>query len=106
MERSDWLALRDVRDVPSPPPSKRDPFSYHRPQVERQWDPLVARSNTYLGLINGGMPNVHWYVFNGINYLRWQGLLLCLRARPIGMRISVHTLRRQHLSLLSSCSDL
>ena len=38
------------------------------PQAERQWVPKVSRANSYLGLVNADMINVHWYVFNQINY--------------------------------------
>ena len=32
----------------------------------------MARSNAYLGLVTANMINLHWYVFNQINYVRWQ----------------------------------
>ena len=41
------------------PPMTFEP-EMNGPQVERQWVPAIARSNAYLGLINGNMANVHW----------------------------------------------
>ena len=57
------------------PPNTFEPI-FNGLQAERQAVPEVARSNGYLGLITANLIHHNWYVFNPINYVRWQNVAL------------------------------
>ena len=57
------------------PPNTFEPV-FNGLQAERQAVPEVARSNAYLGLITANLIHHNWYVFNSINYIRWQNVAL------------------------------
>lgn len=57
------------------PPNTFEPV-FNGLQAERQVVPDVARSNAYLGLITANLIHHNWYVFNPINYIRWQNVNL------------------------------
>jgi hypothetical protein len=57
------------------PPNTFEPV-FNGLQAERQVVPEVARSNAYLGLITANLIHHNWYVFNSINYVRWQNVNL------------------------------
>lgn len=57
------------------PPNTFEPV-FNGLQAERQAVPEVARSNAFLGLITANLIHHNWYVFNSINYVRWQNVAL------------------------------
>ena len=57
------------------PPNTFEPM-FNGLQAERQAVGEVARSNAYLGLITAGLLHNNWYVFNEINYVKWQNVAI------------------------------
>ena len=57
------------------PPNTFEPV-FNGLQAERQAVPAVARTNAYLGLINGNLIHNNWYVFNQLNYVRWPNVAM------------------------------